>query len=146
MLDARTPMRAVTYGDMICRIPEMASARHLTRMTSLTSFERESIMNALTARFASFALCLACALPLAAHAQTATQPMGASPRAEQMMQRLQTRFATANTTHDGKLTRDQAASGMPRVAQHFDEIDTQKKGYVTLPQIEAFLRAHAAQR
>jgi hypothetical protein len=28
---------------------------------------------------------------------------------------------------------------MPRVAQHFDQIDTQKVGYVTLPQIEQFL-------
>lgn len=85
----------------------------------------------------------------AAHAQTATQPMGASPHVEhvgQMMPKLQTRFAHANTTHDGKLTRDQAATGMPMVAKHFDEIDAQKNGYVTLPQIEAFLREHAAQR
>jgi hypothetical protein len=87
-----------------------------------------------------------CALPGLACAQTATQPMGASPRIEQAMQRLQTRFASANTTHDGKLTRAQASSGMPMVAQHFDEIDTQKSGYVTLPQIEAFMREHAAQR
>jgi hypothetical protein len=103
-------------------------------------------MKAVFAGMASFALCIACALPLAAQAQTTAQPMSPGPRAEQMMQRLQTRFATANTTHDGKLTREQAAAGMPRVAQHFDEIDTQKNGYVTLPQIEAFLRAHAAQR
>jgi hypothetical protein len=88
----------------------------------------------------------ACALPACAFAQTATQPMGASPRVEQAMQRLQSRFASANTTHDGKLTRDQAATGMPMVAKHFDAIDTQKNGYVTLPQIEAFLREHAAQR
>jgi hypothetical protein len=33
---------------------------------------------------------------------------------------------------------------MPRVAQHFDEIDTQKKGYVTLPQIEQFMQQRAA--
>jgi hypothetical protein len=49
------------------------------------------------------------------------------------------RFANANTTHDGKLTSQQAEAGMPRVAQHFDEIDTQKAGYITLPQIEAFM-------
>ncbi|MDR5739584.1 MULTISPECIES: EF-hand domain-containing protein [unclassified Caballeronia] len=85
----------------------------------------------------------------AAHAQTATQPMGASPhigQAAQVMPKLRTRFAQANTTHDGKLTRDQAATGMPMVARHFDEIDAQKNGYVTLPQIEVFLREHAAQR
>jgi hypothetical protein len=99
-----------------------------------------------TALFASFALCAACATPALAYAQTATQPMGASPHVERAMQMLQGRFQAANTTHDGKLTRDQAAAGMPRVAQHFDEIDTQKNGYVTLPQIQAFMRQHAAQR
>jgi hypothetical protein len=60
-------------------------------------------------------------------------------RMQQAMQQLQERFAAANTTRDGKLTKQQAASGMPRVAQHFDEIDTQKVGYVTLPQIEQFM-------
>jgi Ca2+-binding EF-hand superfamily protein len=77
-------------------------------------------------------------------AQTATQPMGASPQVEHAMQQLKTRFTTANTTHDGKLTREQAAAGMPRVAQHFDEIDTQKKGYVTLPEIAQFMRQRGA--
>jgi hypothetical protein len=103
-------------------------------------------MRSITATLVSFAVCAACALPAIAQAQTATQPMGASPHVEQMMQRLQTRFASANTTHDGKLTRDQASTGMPMVAKHFDEIDTQKNGYVTLPQIQAFLREHSAQR
>lgn len=65
-------------------------------------------------------------------------------RMERMEQQLQTRFANANVTHDGKLTRDQAAAGMPMLARHFDEIDTQKTGYVTLPQIEAFMQERAA--
>jgi hypothetical protein len=93
---------------------------------------------------ALLAACGALALSNGAFAQTATQPMGASPRVEHAMQQLQMRFTSANTTHDGKLTREQAASGMPRVAQHFDEIDTQKKGYVTLPQIEQFMQQRAA--
>jgi hypothetical protein len=59
-----------------------------------------------------------------------------------MTQQLESRFASANTTHDGKLTRDQATSGMPMVAKHFDEIDTQKVGYVTLQQIEEFMQQH----
>jgi len=91
------------------------------------------------------ALCAALASGTAL-AQTATQPMGASPRVERGMQMLQSRFAHANSTHDGKLTRDQASAGMPMVAEHFAEIDTKNNGYVTLPQIEAFLREHAAQR
>lgn len=67
-------------------------------------------------------------------------------RVERMMAQLQGRFAAANTTHDGKLTREQAQAGMPMVAQHFDEIDAQKAGFVTLAQIEDFMRARAAAR
>jgi hypothetical protein len=134
----------LTYRDMICSIPEIAFATRLNRMASSFGSRRKS-MQSIVARIASFVICAACALPAITHAQTATQPMGASPRIEQAMLRVQTRFASANTTHDGKLTRDQASTGMPMVAKHFDEIDTQKNGYVTLPQIEAFMRAHAAQ-
>jgi hypothetical protein len=63
---------------------------------------------------------------------------------EPMVQQLQSRFANANATHDGKLTKEQAAAGMPMVAKHFDEIDTQKAGYITLPQIEAFMQERGA--
>jgi hypothetical protein len=65
--------------------------------------------------------------------------IGGSARMQHALQQLQERFAAANTTHDGKLTKEQAAASMPRVAQHFDEIDAQKVGYVTLPQIEQFV-------
>ena len=52
------------------------------------------------------------------------------------------RFAAANVTHDGRLTREQAQAAMPMVAQNFDAIDMDQKGYVTLPEIRSF----AAQR
>ena len=55
---------------------------------------------------------------------------------------LAQRFAVANVTHDGRLTREQAERGMPFVARNFDGIDLDHKGYVTLPEIRAF----AAQR
>jgi hypothetical protein len=55
---------------------------------------------------------------------------------------LAQRFAAANVTHDGLLTREQAERGMPSVARNFDAIDIDHKGYVTLPEIRAF----AAQR
>ncbi|CAB3763651.1 EF-hand domain-containing protein [Paraburkholderia solisilvae] len=71
--------------------------------------------------------------------------MGGSARMQHALQQLQERFAAANTTHDGKLTKEQAAAGMPRVAQHFDEIDVQKVGYVTLPQIEQFVATQRRQ-
>lgn len=67
-------------------------------------------------------------------------------RTEQVLSQLQTRFANANTTHDGKLTREQAQAGMPMVARHFDEIDTHRAGYLTLPQIEAFMAQRMRQR
>lgn len=60
-------------------------------------------------------------------------------RTEQVLSELQTRFANANTTRDGKLTRAQAQAGMPMVARHFDEMDAHHAGYLTLPQIEAFM-------
>ena len=48
-------------------------------------------------------------------------------------------FAVANVTHDGHLTRQQAADGMPLVAQNFDAIDFDQKGYITLPEVRAFI-------
>jgi hypothetical protein len=99
-------------------------------------------MNAIKKMLAIQALCVA---STCAFAQTTPQMGSQNPQSmERMAQQLQARFANANTTHDGKLTRAQAAAGMPRVAQHFDEIDTQKLGYVTLPQIAAFMQQRAA--
>jgi hypothetical protein len=57
------------------------------------------------------------------------------------------RFQAANTTGDGRLTLDQARAGhMPMIAAHFAEIDTGGRGYVTLPDIEAWRRAHRPPR
>ena len=81
-----------------------------------------------------------------ASAQVPGGPAAGGARAERAVQQMQARFASANTTHDGKLTREQAAAGMPMVASHFDEIDTRRDGYVTLPQIEAFARERMASR
>ncbi len=90
------------------------------------------------------AIVLLCCASTVTFAQTAA-PQGVNPqRMERMVQQLQIRFSNANTTHDGKLTREQAAAGMPMVAQHFDEIDTQKAGYITMPQIEAFMQERGA--
>ncbi|SFT96250.1 hypothetical protein SAMN05192562_103380 [Kosakonia arachidis] len=56
-------------------------------------------------------------------------------------QRMQNRFNTADTNHDGKLTLTETQVGMPRVARHFSEIDTAKNGYITLSQLSAFMAA-----
>jgi hypothetical protein len=99
------------------------------------------------------ALCLASTGAFMQSASAQTMPAmsgnaaGGSPeRMEQMAQQLQSRFANANTTRDGKLTKQQALAGMPMVARHFDEIDTANAGYVTLPQIEAFMQQRMTTR
>jgi hypothetical protein len=59
---------------------------------------------------------------------------------------LAQRFAAANVTHDGRLTRDQAEAGMPMVARNFDSIDLDHEGYVTLSEIQGFLTQRRAER
>jgi hypothetical protein len=53
------------------------------------------------------------------------------------------RFARANAAHDGHLTLDEAKAGYKTVAKHFQEIDTDGKGYVTENDIRAW---HALQK
>ena len=50
-------------------------------------------------------------------------------------QELAAKFKAADVNRDGKLTLAEAKVGMPRVAAHFSDIDTQNRGYVTLEQI-----------
>jgi len=57
---------------------------------------------------------------------------------------LTRRFTAANVTNDGRLTRQQAEEGMPLVAQNFDAIDVNGKGYVTLPEVQAFMAQRRA--
>ena len=66
------------------------------------------------------------------------QPFGqAQPHAQ--VQRFVDRFQAANTTGDGRLTLAQAQAGhLPMIVRNFDAIDTQHRGYVTLPDIQAY--------
>jgi hypothetical protein len=72
-----------------------------------------------------------------------TIPCIAQPDAAQV---IAERFAAADTNHDGKLTQSEAATGMPRVAQYFAQIDRGNKGYVTITDIEAFFAQHQAKQ
>ena len=79
--------------------------------------------------------------PVAAFAQSAaTGDAAAAKRHTTLAQR----FADANTTHDGHLTLDQARAGLPMAARHFAAIDKDNKGYVTLDDIHAYLKAQRA--
>jgi hypothetical protein len=60
-------------------------------------------------------------------------------RAERIVAQARERFAAADLDRDGLLTRDEAAKGMPRVAGHFDEIDSSHAGKVSLEQILRFV-------
>ena len=54
---------------------------------------------------------------------------------------LAQRFAAANTTHDGHLTKDQAtAAKWSYVTKNFTAIDSGKKGYVTADDIHAYAK------
>ena len=70
----------------------------------------------------------------------------AAPRRTHSRMTLQQRFDAANTTHDGHLTLDQAKLGLPMVAKHFDAIDKDKKGYVTIGDIHAYASQRRAAR
>lgn len=60
---------------------------------------------------------------------------------------VEAHFAAANTTHDGRLTRQQVEQAdWPRVAKHFSEIDTDNKGWISAEQIHAFNRSHHKHR
>lgn len=67
------------------------------------------------------------------HAQT-------SNRAEKMMDKAREKFDSADTDHDGFLTRDEAKK-MPRVAEHFDAIDADHNGKVSMQEIAQYFAA-----
>ncbi len=92
-----------------------------------------------------------------AQAQTQTQTDTAPPPAAgttapvthhaRHRQTLQQRFDAANTSHDGHLTKDQAAAAnWPYVVNNFAGIDKAHKGYVTVSDIHAFAKARHAAR
>ena len=55
---------------------------------------------------------------------------------------LKERFAAADKDHNGKLTRDECEAGMPRIFRAYDQIDSDKKGFITLDQIITFVANH----
>ncbi len=67
-----------------------------------------------------------------------TLPAQAQTQGGKAAQKLEERFNAADKDHDGKLTKAEAQAGMPRLAKHFDEIDTQKTGSLTLDQVKQY--------
>jgi DNA-binding transcriptional regulator YdaS (Cro superfamily) len=83
------------------------------------------------------------ALAPPALAQSAATPTE-SPAPAKHRSSLAQRFSDANVTHDGHLTLDQARAGLPMAARHFAAIDKDSKGYVTLDDLQAYLKAQRA--
>lgn len=69
-----------------------------------------------------------------------------SARQEKMRADLQKRFTAADTNADGRLSRDEAKRGMPRIHRNFDAIDAEKTGSVSLEQIAAFAEKQGGRR
>jgi hypothetical protein len=74
-------------------------------------------------------------------AQNAAPPPAAEHQARRSAQQ---HFADANTTHDGRLTLDQAASGYKSIAKSFSQIDVGHHGYVTFDDVKAWKAAKKA--
>lgn len=79
--------------------------------------------------------------PQGATPQEMNTPPATAPAHRPRMS-LQERFDSANTTHDGHLTPEQAQAHWPGLARHFAEIDTNHRGYVTVDDIRAYRKAH----
>jgi len=79
----------------------------------------------------AFALVLGASTPLTVAAQSAANlPAPPANQAE-----IEARFNAADKNGDGKVTREEAQSTMPRVAMAWEKIDIDKKGYITLEQL-----------
>ena len=74
-------------------------------------------------------------------------PQGLPPGQGGVRMNARQRFEMANVTHDGRLTRDQAQQARwMGVARHFDDIDLDRKGYITLQDLREWSRARRASR
>jgi Ca2+-binding EF-hand superfamily protein len=56
---------------------------------------------------------------------------------EQFQAQVKQRFTAADSNADGKLSKDEAKLGAPQVYQHFEFIDADNDGFVTLKELEA---------
>ncbi|HEY3328243.1 MAG TPA: EF-hand domain-containing protein [Novimethylophilus sp.] len=58
-------------------------------------------------------------------------------RRQIMRQKMQERLQRADTDHDNSLSRTEAEENMPGLARHFDEIDTNHDGIITIDEMKA---------
>ena len=80
------------------------------------------------------------ATALAVGAAASANAMSATGAAhlEEALTVVDPRLDSADSNHDGRISREDARDRMPFVYRNFDAIDTEHKGYVTMAQIEAY--------
>jgi opacity protein-like surface antigen len=61
-------------------------------------------------------------------------------------QQFNQRFSEADVNGDGMLTREEAAAKLPGIAAHFDQLDTEHKGYLTKRDVLLGMRKMQAER
>ena len=83
-------------------------------------------------------LLMAVAISAPALAEDAPAKPARPDRAE-MAAKFAERFKAADKDGDGALTRAEAEAGMPRLAKHFDQIDSAKTGRITQEQVRSFM-------
>ena len=59
--------------------------------------------------------------------------------------KMHERMKAADKDGDGKISRAEAVA-LPRLAKHFDEIDTNKDGFLSKEELKASREKHAAQK
>jgi hypothetical protein len=69
-------------------------------------------------------------------AQTSNQPSTGAGASTKGAAATEAAFAKADANHDGKLSKEEASS-LPPIAAKFDQLDKDKKGYLTLEEFAA---------
>ena len=63
--------------------------------------------------------------------QAPSSPGGMAPNRQPSDQQVSKQFQAADANGDGKLSKDEAKTGMPGVYRNFERIDTKAQGFIT---------------
>ena len=66
-------------------------------------------------------------------------------RHAEMKARMLERLKAADTNGDGMISRSEAAAALPELVEHFDKIDADKNGFITLQEFESAMKARHGQ-
>lgn len=84
-------------------------------------------------------------LPLTGLAQSSSaEPPNGDQAAKR--EKFAERMKEADANGDHMLSKDEMSKGMPRMAAHFDEIDADHDGKVSVEELRAYMRAHKGER